>query len=161
MQPVRKPGSMAITICFGIGGWSSRLRRFLAKTSTACFSAPVGQIAPDLALHAGKDESVQRIERGGAEELGVRMAFERKLSEERGFDFRPRQIEPDLERAFLVAPVDGENSMRRDLSDGLGIVEIIAVLEALPFGNLGLGGDDPAGFPDEPANRVAARPPSR
>ena len=45
--------------------------------------------------------------------------------------------------------------MRRDLGDGLGIVEIIAILEALPFGDLGLGGHDLAGFPDEPANRVA------
>ncbi len=47
--------------------------------------------------------------------------------------------------------------MRRNLRHRLGIVEIVAVLEALPFGNLGLVGHDPAGFPDQPANRVPYR----
>ena len=39
LQPDRSPGSMARTTCLGIGGCSSRLRRFRAKTSTACRSA--------------------------------------------------------------------------------------------------------------------------
>ena len=48
--------------------------------------------------------------------------------------------------------------MRRYLRNGLGVVKIVAILEALAFGDLGLGGDDLAGLPYEPANasRTAA-----
>ena len=66
-------------------------------------------------------------------------------------------LELDLERPFLVAAVDRQDAMRRDVRDRLGVVEIIAVLQALAFGNLGLGGDDLAGLPDDPADRVADR----
>ena len=39
LHPVRKPGSIARTTCLVIGGWSRRLRRLRAKTSTAWRSA--------------------------------------------------------------------------------------------------------------------------
>ena len=47
--------------------------------------------------------------------------------------------------------------MRRDLGDRLGVIKIVPILKALTFGDLGLGGDDPAGFPHDPAHRVAHR----
>ena len=42
----------------------------------------LGQVAADLALHAGQDQAVEGVDRGGAEELGLGMALERKLAEE-------------------------------------------------------------------------------
>ncbi len=99
----------------------------------------LGQVAADLALHAGQDQAVQGVDRRGAEQLGVGMALQRKLAEEHGFQLGPRHIEPDLERPFLVTPVDRQHAMRRDLSDRLGIIEIVAILEPLALGDLGLG----------------------
>ena len=68
----------------------------------------------------------------------MRMALERKLGEESVLNLGPREIEPDLERTLLIASIDGEDAVGRDLGDGLGVVEIIAIFEALPFGDLRL-----------------------
>ena len=45
--------------------------------------------------------------------------------------------------------------MGRDVDDRLGVVEIVAIFEALALGNLRLGGDDLAGLPDDPPDGVA------
>ena len=148
---------MASTTCLGIGGCKQQAAQILGEDLDGVLLGRLGQIAPHLALHAGKDQAVQRIDRRGTEQLGVGVAFERELAEEDGFDLGPGHIEPNLERTFLVAAVDGQHAMRRDLGDRLGVFEIIAVFEALPFGDLGLGGDDLAGFPHDPAHRVAHR----
>ena len=43
----------------------------------------LGQVAADLALHAGQEQAVERVDGRGAEELGLRVAFQRELAEER------------------------------------------------------------------------------
>ena len=122
---------------------------------------PIAQVTSDFALHAGEDEAVQGIDGGRAEKLGVGMALKRKLGEEGGLELGSGQVEADLERTFLVTSVDGEHAVRRDLRDGLGIIKIVAVFQALAFGDLGLGGDDLAGLPHQAANRRRGRRPSR
>ena len=152
---------MARTTCLGIGGCKSKPAEVLGEDLDGVLLGALGQIAANLAFHAGKDQPVEGVDRGRAEELGVGMAFQRKLAEEHGLEVGPRDIEPDLERTFLVAAIDRQNAMRRDLSDRLGVVKIVAILEALALGDLGLGGDDLAGLPDDLAHRVADRRPSR
>ena len=115
----------------------------------------LGEVATDLALHAGEDQPVEGVDGGGMEEVVLRMAFERELAEEHRLHVGPRDLELDLQRAFLVAAVDRQHAVRRDLRDRLGVVEIIAVLEALALGDLALAGDDLAGPPDDLADRVA------
>ena len=91
----------------------------------------IGEVAPDLALHAGHDQPVQGIDRRRAKELGVGMAVQRKLSEEGALDIRAGQLQPDLERPLLVAAIDGEHAVGRNLGKRLRIVKIIAIFEAL------------------------------
>ncbi len=119
------------------------------------FLGGLGQVAPHLAFHAGEDEAVQGIDRGGTEQVGVGMALQRELAEEHRLDLGPRHLELDLERAFLIPAVDREHAMRRDLGDRLGILEVIAVFQALTFGHFRLGGDDLAGLPHDLADGVA------
>ena len=157
LQPVRKPGSMARTTCLGIGGWSRRLRRFRAKTSTACRSAM-----------SVRSRRTSRSMLGSSRRSSASSAALRKNSawgwpssgswcERRRFQVGPRDVELDLERPFLVAPVDRQHAVRRDVRDRLGVVEVVAVFQPLPFGDLGLAGDDLAGLPDDAADRVADR----
>ena len=94
------------------------------------------QVAAHLAFHAGQDQPIQGVDRGGAEEFALGMAFQGELAEERGFHFGPRHLELDLERAFLVASVDRQHAMGRNLRDRLGIVEVIAIFQPLAFGDL-------------------------
>ena len=82
LQPVRNPGSIARTTCLGIGGWSSKLRRFLANTSTACRSATSVRSRRTSRSMLGRMQSVERVDRGGAEQIAVGMAFEGKLAED-------------------------------------------------------------------------------
>ena len=67
------------------------------------------------------------------------MAFQRELAEERGLELGPRDLELDLERPFLVAAVDRQHAVRRDVRERLGVVEVVAVFQALALGDLGLG----------------------
>ena len=122
---------------------------------------PLGQIAANLAFHAGQDQAVEGVDRGRAKQLGLRMALQRKLAEEHGLQVGPRDIDPDLERTFLVAAIDRQNAMRRNLGDRLGVIKIVAILEPLALGQLGLGGDDLAGLPDDLAHCRRAPSPSR
>ena len=92
---------------------------------------------------------------GGAEELGLGVPFQRQLREGRRLQLGPGDLELDLERPFLVAPVDRQDAVGRDVGDRLGVVEVVAVLEPLALGDLGLGRDDLAGLPDDAADRVA------
>jgi hypothetical protein len=45
------------------------------------------------------------------------MSLERELRKESRLDLRAWHIEPDLERAFLIAPIDREHTMRRYLRE--------------------------------------------
>ena len=96
----------------------------------------LGQVAADLALHAGQDQAVQGVDGGGAEQVGLGMALQRELAEQRGLDLGPRHLELDLERPFLVAAVDRQHAVGRDLGDRLGVFEVIAVFQALTLGDL-------------------------
>ena len=115
----------------------------------------LGQVAADLALQAGQQQAVEGVEGRGPEEVGVGVAFQRQLPERRLLQVGPGDLELDLERAFLVAPVDRQDAVRRDVGDRLGVVEVVAVLQPLAFGDLGLGRDDLARLPDDAADRVA------
>ncbi len=116
----------------------------------------LGQVAADLALQAGHQEAVQRVDRRLVEDLRVRVPFQGELAEDRALQVLPRDFELDLERAFLVGPVDRQDAVRRDVADRLGVVEVVAVLQPLPFGEvLALGGHDLAGLPDGATDRVA------
>ena len=48
----------------------------------------LGQVAADLTLHAGQEQAVEGVEGRLAEEIGLRVAFERELGEGRGLDLR-------------------------------------------------------------------------
>ena len=115
----------------------------------------LGQVAADLALHARQEQAVDRVGRGVAEDVGVGVAVERELREGGLFQVGPGDLQLDLQRPFLVTPVDRQDAVRGDVGDRLGVVEVVAVLQALPLGDLGLGGDDLAGLPDDPADGVA------
>ena len=78
-----------------------------------------------------------------------------KLSKTARLEVGPRDLELDLERPFLVAPVDRQHAVGRDVRDRLGIVEVVAIFEPLALGDLGLGRDDLARLPDHPADGVA------
>ena len=45
--------------------------------------------------------------------------------------------------------------MGRDVGDRLGVGEVVAILQAPRLGDVGLGRDDLAGLPDDPADGVA------
>ena len=157
----RNPGSIARTTCLGIGGWSSRLPQVAGEDLDGVLLGGLGQVAADLALHAGQEQPVEGVDGGGVEELGLGVALQRELAEQRGLDVGPGDLELDLQRPFLVAAVDRQHAVGRDLRDRLGVVEVIAVFQALALGDLALAGDDLAGLPDDPADRVADRRPSR
>ena len=156
MHPVRNPGSIAITICLEIGGCKRRLRRLRANTSTAWRSADLGQVATHLALEAGHEQAVQRVDRGLVERVGVRVAIQRKLPQDRAFEILPGNFQLHLQRAFLVAAIDRQHAMRRNVAHGLGVFEVVAIFQALTFGEVfALGGDDLARFPDGAADGFA------
>ncbi len=116
----------------------------------------LGQVAADLALHAGQEQAVEgvdgrrrgRTRRGGAPPAaGDGRAPPSRSGRE--------TVELDLQRPFLVASVDRQHAVGRDVRDRLGIVEVVAIFEPFALGDLGLVGDDLAGLPDHPADRVA------
>ncbi len=116
----------------------------------------LGEVAADFAIEAGQEQAIERVERGPGEEVGVRVPFERQLAQDGAFEVMPRHLELDLERAFLVAAIDRQDAMRRDVPHGLGILEIVAVFEALALGQtLALGRDHLARLPDGAADRLA------
>ena len=115
----------------------------------------LGQVATDLALHAGQDQPIERVDGGGMEQVVLGMALQRELAEQRGLHVGPGDLELDLQRAFLVAAVDRQHAVGRDLRDRLGVFEVIAVFQALALGDLRLAGDDLAGLPDDLADGVA------
>ena len=88
-------------------------------------------------------------------ELGLRMAFQGKLMEKGGLELGTGDLEPDLQRPFLVSPVDRQHPVRRHLRKRLGIIEVIAILQALSLGNISLAGGDLGGLPDHLAHGVA------
>ena len=96
----------------------------------------LGQVATDLALHAGQDQPVEGIDGGGVEQVVLGMALQRELAEQRGLHVGPGHLELDLQRAFLVAAVDRQHAVGRDLRDRLGVFEVIAVFQALALGDL-------------------------
>ena len=142
-----------------LGDWwlQQQPAQILGEDFDGVFLGGFGQIAANLAFHARQDQTVEGVERRCAEELGVGMAVQRKLTDKHSFEIGPRYIESDLERTFLVATIDRQNSMRRDLRDRLGVVKIVPILEPLPLGNFGLAGDDLAGLPDDLADGIAHR----
>ena len=71
----------------------------------------VGQVAADLAFHARQEQPVQGVERRGPEDFGVGVAFQRQLPERRLLQVGTQDLELDLERAFLVAPVDRQHAV--------------------------------------------------
>ena len=83
------------------------------------------------------------------------MAFQGKLMEKGGLELGAGDFEPDLQRPFLVSPVDRQHSVRRHLRKRLGIIEVIAILQALSLGNISLAGGDLGGLPDHLAHGVA------
>ena len=114
-----------------------------------------GQVATDLAFHAGQEQTFESVGGRGAEEVGVGVAFERQLTERGLFQLGARDLQLDLERAFLVPPVDRQDPVWGDVGDGLGVVEVVAVFQPFAVGDLGLAGHDLAGLPDDPSDGVA------
>jgi hypothetical protein len=115
----------------------------------------VGQVAADLAFHARQEEPVEGVECRGPEGVSVGVSFQRELPERRLFQVGTQDLELDLEGAFLVAPIDREHAVGGDVRDRLGVGEVVAIFQALAFGDLGLGGHDPARLPDDATDRLA------
>ena len=71
-------------------------------------------------------------------------------------------LQLDLQGVFLLAAVDGQDAVRRNVPDRLGELEVVLVLEPLPFGELlALGRAELAGVPQHDRGRPRARRPSR
>ena len=71
-------------------------------------------------------------------------------------------LQLDLQGVFLLAAVDGQDAVRRDVADRLGELEVILVLQPLPFGEfLALGRAQLARVPQDGADARRGRRPSR
>ena len=75
-----EPGVDGQDNCLGIGGCKSKPAEVLGKDLDGVLLGCLGQIAANLALHAGEDQSIEGVDRGPAEKLGLGMTVQRKLS---------------------------------------------------------------------------------
>ena len=67
-------------------------------------------------------------------------------------------LQLDRQGVLLLAAVDGQDAVRRDVADRLGELEVVLVLQPLPFGEfLALGCRQNAGVPQDGAQRRRAR----
>ena len=86
---------------------------------------------------------------------GVAVARQRQRQAFQGDALAGGGIPLELHRqgVFLLAAVDGQDAVRRDVADRLAELEVILVIQPLPFGEfLALGGTELAGVPQDGAD---------
>ncbi len=111
------------------------------------------QFLADLALQAGQQQPRQGVNRHGAQEVGVRVVGQRQPLQRRLLHALLVELHLDRQRVFLLAAVDRQDAVRRDVAHRLVELEVALVLAALTFGEFfALGRADFAAVPQHVAD---------